>query len=97
MMPGYDRTGPTGQGSMTGRGMGYCNASRPAGNARPLGMGFRRGCGGGGRGFRNRFFNAPVQVATQDNRIAELQACIEDLQGELTAIRQQNENSDNQR
>ena len=97
MMPGYDRTGPAGQGPMTGRGMGYCNASRPAGIARLFGMGFRRGCGGGGRGFRNRFFNAPVQAGTQDDRIAELQASIEGLQQELTAIRQQNENSNNQR
>ena len=96
-MPGYDRTGPAGQGAMTGRGMGYCNASRGAGNAGPLGMGCRRGWGGGGRGFRNRFFNAPVQAAGQEDRISQLQDRITDLQDELTLLRQQNENSDNQR
>ena len=27
-MPGFDRTGPQGQGPRTGRGMGYCAAGR---------------------------------------------------------------------
>ena len=55
-MPRGDRTGPNGNGPMTGRRMGYC-----ADNDRPGyyendqnygrgGGGFRRG-GGGGRGF----------------------------------------------
>jgi hypothetical protein len=39
-MPGGDRTGPTGGGPKTGRGMGYCT-----GNDRP-GSGFGRGRGG---------------------------------------------------
>ncbi|AEB09437.1 DUF5320 domain-containing protein [Desulfobacca acetoxidans] len=40
-MPGFDGTGPRGQGPGTGWGMGPC------------GTGFRRGYGGGfGRGFR---------------------------------------------
>ncbi|HDR73327.1 MAG TPA: hypothetical protein ENN85_05410 [Methanoculleus sp.] len=36
-MPGYDGTGPRGQGPMTGRGMGYCNpANAPqTGTAEP--------------------------------------------------------------
>ena len=41
-MPGQDRTGPMGQGPLTGRGLGPC------------GMGFRRGCG---RGFGFRRIN----------------------------------------
>ena len=44
-MPGFDRTGPQGGGSMTGGGRGFCN---PAGAQGPLGRG--RGFGGG-RGF----------------------------------------------
>ncbi len=44
-MPGFDRTGPQGGGSMTGGGRGFCN---PAGAQSPLGRG--RGFGGG-RGF----------------------------------------------
>ena len=50
-MPRGDRTGPAGQGPMTGRGMGYC-----AGYGQPgfvsLGFGLGRGRRrGGGRGY----------------------------------------------
>ena len=31
-MPGFDRTGPEGQGSATGRGLGRCRKQQPAGN-----------------------------------------------------------------
>ncbi len=42
-MPGFDRTGPSGQGPMTGRGFGPCGG----------GMGRGRGCGyGNGYGYR---------------------------------------------
>ena len=41
-MPRYDRTGPIGQGPLTGRGLGPCGR----------GIAFRRGFGSGfGRGF----------------------------------------------
>ncbi|WP_440954129.1 DUF5320 domain-containing protein [Methanosarcina sp. Mfa9] len=66
-MPGGDRTGPMGQGSKTGRAMGYCSGSDapgytigvPAGSGRGAGrgaeVGMVRGAGrGGGRGFRCR-------------------------------------------
>lgn len=56
-MPGFDRTGPLGEGPMTGRGLGYCGGR--VGWPR---FGGGRGFGGGwGRGFgwRNRF-NAPT-------------------------------------
>ena len=46
-MPGGDRTGPRGEGPMTGRAAGYC-AGGPA-------FGFGWG-GGWGRGWRNRFY-----------------------------------------
>ncbi len=46
-MPGGDRTGPLGQGSRTGRGLGYCT-----GNPAP---GFTAGSGGWGRGWGGRF------------------------------------------
>ena len=42
-MPGYDRTGPLGQGALTGRGFGPCGR----------GFGFRMGFG---RGFGFRRF-----------------------------------------
>ena len=50
-MPGRDRTGPNGLGSMTGRRMGFCadNDNQYFSNR---GLGFRRGYGGGySRGF----------------------------------------------
>ncbi|HPS58621.1 MAG TPA: DUF5320 domain-containing protein [Spirochaetota bacterium] len=63
-MPGLDRTGPMGQGSMTGRGAGYCGGDRVSGYP---GAGRGRGFSGtsnwncrGGRGWRNRFFATGV-------------------------------------
>lgn len=69
-MPGLDGTGPMGQGTGTGRGLGNCkpandtkdntNISRPMGGA--FGRGFGRGMGRGfsngfaGRGFRRSKF-----------------------------------------
>ena len=64
-MPQFDRTGPTGQGPTTGRGMGKCRDNNEVKNenanerglfGRALGLG-RRGQGAGrgkGFGFRNR-------------------------------------------
>jgi hypothetical protein len=48
-MPGFDRTGPQGQGPMTGGGFGYCGAGRRRGDLSALGGRDRRP--GGGRGF----------------------------------------------
>ena len=50
-MPNKDKTGPEGDGPKTGRQMGDCEETEPAGGK---GMGLRpcgRGCGRG-RGFR---------------------------------------------
>lgn len=49
-MPNRDRTGPTGAGPMTGRGMGYCGRTDRSENMR-----FGRGFGGLGRGWRNQY------------------------------------------
>ncbi len=58
-MPGGDRTGPMGEGPMTGRGMGYCGAYGAPGYGSGFGGGpWARGRGrfgpggGGGRGGR---------------------------------------------
>ena len=63
-MPGGDRTGPLGEGPMTGRQLGY-----GAGYNSP---GFTKGPGGGmGRGFRGRgrgyFWSRPA-VTTEEMR-----------------------------
>lgn len=48
-MPGYNRTGPLGEGAMTGLGRGLCNTDGPAYGqgfrGRRLGRGFRGGSG----------------------------------------------------
>jgi hypothetical protein len=54
-MPGFDGTGPMGQGAMTGGGRGYCAIALNDTGVRP--MNGRSFYGRGGRcGFRNRFY-----------------------------------------
>ena len=64
-MPRNNQTGPMGNGPMTGRGTGFCNAAAPADEGRirtaedfgrALGRqrGFRRGYRSGNRGFSGR-------------------------------------------
>ncbi|MCP4566875.1 MAG: DUF5320 domain-containing protein [FCB group bacterium] len=81
-MPGGDKTGPRGDGPMTGRGAGFC-----AGNSEPgfadfsygRGFGGRRGGGfghgfqGGGRGRRNRNYAAGFPGWGGGNRYANRQ------------------------
>ena len=66
-MPGGDRTGPWGQGPMTGRGMGFCGGYGMPGSYATGGLGWwgrgrGRGRGGGfpgrggGRGWRHTFW-----------------------------------------
>jgi hypothetical protein len=58
-MPAGDRTGPTGWGPMTGRGLGYCAGYGAPGCAAPatgLGHGRGRGWGVGGRGWRHWYY-----------------------------------------
>ena len=58
-MPGFDRTGPNGQGSRTGRNMGKCNPENRNSDMHfgsedsERGKGLKRG-GGRGRGFGNK-------------------------------------------
>lgn len=63
-MPAGDRTGPFGQGPMTGRGAGFCAGyGAPGFTAGGWGRGMGRGGNmnfRGGRGFRNRFFATGV-------------------------------------
>ena len=57
-MPGFDKTGPQGQGAMTGRKMGKCTGKAGATNENDAnnadqqgrGLGLGRGRGGGRRG-----------------------------------------------
>ncbi len=72
-MPGFDRTGPQGQGPVTGRGFGPCGG-------RGFGMGFGRGRGYG-RGLGRYFgWNAPQ---TKEEKVEDLQAYKKALQEEI--------------
>lgn len=52
-MPGFDRTGPEGNGARTGRMLGACGDRSQIGCGRGLGRGLKRGRGaGGGMGFK---------------------------------------------
>ncbi len=91
-MPRGDRTGPLGQGPMTGRGLGDC-AGNERGGWYGRGFGFGRGFGAGrgfGRGFgRGWGFgfgagNQPVDKETEkswlDNAIAGLKNQLQSLE-----------------
>lgn len=94
-MPGLDKSGPMGQGSMTGRGLGMCNdisaqtTEFQAGYGR--GLACRRGFGAGrGRGFYFQGFNqnSPV-TASQSNGQESLQTQVDEMKQTLKAIQQQ--------
>jgi len=54
-MPGFDRTGPMGMGSMTGGARGLCNPNYRESAVTGFGPGLGRG-GGRGRGYRNMYW-----------------------------------------
>lgn len=57
-MPGFNRTGPTGAGPMTGRQMGPCNDNNRGDYPAGMGRGFGRRAGRGrGRGMGFRWNN----------------------------------------
>jgi Family of unknown function (DUF5320) len=91
-MPGRDRTGPMCAGPGTGRGMGYCSGYNWSGFANQ-GTGFRGwsgfGRGGGGRGWRHRFFATGVPgwaATTPEQETADLYTRADWLKGQLDAI-----------
>ena len=53
-MPGFNGTGPLGNGPMTGRGLGPCGQGRASGYGRGMGFGRRKT----GLGFGARFFGS---------------------------------------
>ncbi|MBN2094050.1 MAG: DUF5320 domain-containing protein [Candidatus Zambryskibacteria bacterium] len=68
-MPRFDRTGPMGQGPMTGRGLGPCGGGR--GWGRFGGRGF--GWGNYGRYYSNSPLNEKeeVEILSEDAKILE--------------------------
>lgn len=71
-MPRRDGTGPMGMGSRTGRGMGFCNATKAAGVFG--GLGWRR-CG---RGLRWNNYDNVIIPQNQKDLLKEQKAILED-------------------
>ncbi len=101
-MPRGDRTGRSGMGPMTGRGMGFCAGYDMPGYAntgfgRGFGIGMGRkmgfGLGGGfGRGMAYRYGAGPYQaepVASQKVTEASVKRDIDVLERELSSLREQ--------
>ncbi|AKM81339.1 MAG: hypothetical protein UT13_C0001G0378 [Candidatus Pacebacteria bacterium GW2011_GWF2_38_9] len=81
-MPNFDKTGPQGQGKLTGRGLGPCGQGKTKGMGR--GMGFGGRCRGYGRGLGRYFgWNAPQ---TTEEKAEDLKAYKQSLQEELEDV-----------
>jgi len=86
-MPGFDQSGPNGEGAMTGRGMGRCgsNAStdtvfgfgRGAGRGRGRGAGMRGGFGGRGMRFANQPGGSDANLTAQVDELKKTIAALE--------------------
>lgn len=94
-MPGFDGTGPGGQGPMTGGGRGFCAepvSGRPAGSRRFFGFGRGAGRGRGrglwglGRGFRNRFWASGSETDQLKEQAEVLKQELADVESRLKAI-----------
>ncbi|MBU0979907.1 MAG: DUF5320 domain-containing protein [Nanoarchaeota archaeon] len=79
-MPGNDRTGPCGEGPMTGRGLGQCG--------RGLARGFN------GRGYRRRRAPEP-QAPTNEEEKRILEAELKELETEKQALEKRKQELDN--
>lgn len=97
-MPGFDQTGPRGEGPMTGGQRGICDNPDNAPQGRNTGFGVGRGgrpWGGGrgrcfgGRGGRGmgRGFSRTVPPTEQPADRAELQEEIQELSNAVSALR----------
>jgi hypothetical protein len=92
-MPGFDGSGPRGQGSMTGGARGYCNPVAGAvapGACRGYGPGFGRGRGRG-FGYRRGYANvAPMPISANtipaEQEAGALKAQAEAMKNALEAI-----------
>jgi hypothetical protein len=97
-MPGFDGTGPSGEGPMTGGGFGYCRPGRRSaygpGSASFGGrFGARRGFSGFGRGLGRIYFNRmPAYINRQsrtsaaNTELAMLQQEAEDVSAHLKDV-----------
>ena len=97
-MPGFNGTGPGGQGSMTGRRMGNCVGSNSQGNddrfnaGRGFGRGFQKGFArnqGMGFGFRHGFRNQNVENSPEVSEKTIIENEINTLKNQLSLLEKQ--------
>ncbi|HRX15030.1 MAG TPA: DUF5320 domain-containing protein [Spirochaetota bacterium] len=88
-MPGFNGTGPFGNGPMTGRGLGPCGQGRAAGYGYGRGMGFGRR--GAGFGFGARFFGAYERP--YEPTLEELRQQRDLLEKQIESMQQQDNNN----
>ena len=82
-MPNKDGTGPSGEGPLTGRGLGPCG--RGLGRGRGFGRGF---CRWAGAGFGYAYGSPPAQKVqlTREEEMKILQAELSEIDAEKTEI-----------
>ena len=86
-MPRGDRTGPSGEGPMTGRQLGYGAGFDSPGFTQGLGFGRGRGRGFGlGSGFRNRNFNRNIQPVSTGLELNQIREEVDFLKNSLTSL-----------
>jgi hypothetical protein len=98
-MPGFDGTGPLGQGAMTGGGFGYCGSGRRPGyglGGRGPGRGRRLGRGmGSGYGYRRpiesygwtRTVGSKTELAGLEREADDLKGYLKDLEARMAELR----------
>ena len=83
-MPYRDGTGPTGQGSRTGRGAGNCAGQ---GGRRSFGRG-GRGLGFG-RGFNRAGYSPDTERSWLEDQVKSLQAALQSITERLDALKKE--------
>jgi len=85
-MPYQDGTGPMGQGSRTGRGLGICAGQDGVGRFNGRGIGRR----GAGRGLGRGFGVAPVQDSSWvEDQIQSIKSALQSISDRLDAMKKE--------
>ena len=96
-MPGGDRTGPMGQGSMTGRLLGFCTSNKWSGGAfSRIGGGFGMGRGMGFRGNSPYFtgsytenYNSETEVEILNRQAIGLKDNLNQIEERLSQLKEE--------
>ncbi len=84
-MPARDRTGPLGEGPMTGRGLGPCGRGLARGYGQGRGLGLGRGFAWRARDWSARPADRTVNISREEQKQV-LEQELKDLEAEKQAI-----------